>query len=338
VREWLLHSPVQIAAGPEAGGIAGWLDANGRPAFAYGEITGYFLTWTAFVARTAGTTPALVARSERALAWLERRWRDGVPPTRCPVEPGADDWRNAAVFAFDLAMVVRGLSAAAGLLPAERCRAVAVRVLARLQEMVDADRGLIAIQPRAGADPRSLPDVWSTRPGPHLVKAAAAILCAGNLPVPGAVRAAAERTVDRWRDVPQVDGELHRLCYQLEGLSLLGRFDEAAAQRAEELVLRLAGGDAGAARGDVLAQALRLLAILRHRGALRGTSGNGTLAALRTALERHCDADGAVCFAVEGPLRHRNAWASMFADQALAWCGPDTAAQPLDPAEFRLLV
>lgn len=332
MRDWLLHSPVQIASGPEAGAIAGWLDEAGRPSSAYGEITGYYLTWAAFVARTASVTRTLAARSERALAWLERQWRDATPPTRILLDSGMVEWRNRVVFTFDLAMILRGLSRGSTFLPAERCRAVAFRVLAQIEDLADPARGLASHRLRQGVDPRDVPETWSTRPGPHLVKAAAAILCAGDLPVSAALRAAAVRTLDLWRDAPAAAADLHPLFYRAEGLLMVGLFDGTAARQAEDLLAQVLAGVPGSQRGDVLAQALRLSGILQRRGPGR----DAEQAALRKALERHRAADGAVCFSAEAPGRHHNAWASMFADQAVAWCEPTAA--PLDPAELRLLV
>src|SRR6266446_5666404 len=50
IADWLLHSNVRIRSGRHAGAIAGWLNEHGEPEFAYPEITGYYLSWLAFVA------------------------------------------------------------------------------------------------------------------------------------------------------------------------------------------------------------------------------------------------------------------------------------------------
>ncbi len=42
---WLARSNIQIAEGPDAGGVRAWLDETpGPPGFIYSEITGYFIT------------------------------------------------------------------------------------------------------------------------------------------------------------------------------------------------------------------------------------------------------------------------------------------------------
>jgi hypothetical protein len=39
-----LHRGIQIDEGAQRGGVAGWLDRDGRPEFVYLEIVGYYLT------------------------------------------------------------------------------------------------------------------------------------------------------------------------------------------------------------------------------------------------------------------------------------------------------
>ena len=45
VAHWLKSAAIQRTQGAGFGGIAGHLDAAGRPGFIYGEITGYWLRW-----------------------------------------------------------------------------------------------------------------------------------------------------------------------------------------------------------------------------------------------------------------------------------------------------
>ena len=55
IRNWLLTSNVQIPEGPQKGGVAGWLDEKGYPAFVYAEATGYYLTGMAFMLAVSRT-------------------------------------------------------------------------------------------------------------------------------------------------------------------------------------------------------------------------------------------------------------------------------------------
>ena len=103
IEQWLLTSPIQLAGGAHDGSIAGTLDAEGRPTFVYLEITGYYLTWTAWVAAGDGCLAESAGlaeqRARRALGWLERVVEgQRVPPTRLHLlDSNVSDWRNSAV-------------------------------------------------------------------------------------------------------------------------------------------------------------------------------------------------------------------------------------------------
>ena len=113
IEHWLLHSAVQLEDGPERGGVAGRLSAAGEPEYVYLEITGYYLTAMAWLAGGAAGSPAAAARAlergERAREWL-RTASAGceMPPTRRYLEGEREDWRNDAVFSFDVGMALRG--------------------------------------------------------------------------------------------------------------------------------------------------------------------------------------------------------------------------------------
>lgn len=68
-------------------------------------------------------------------------------------------------------------------------------------------------------------------------------------------------------------------------------------------------------RSDVLAQALRVGALLRAEGRLPGIDAGHRLDALASALLRHVRSDGAVLFSLDHNVP--NAWCAMFASQAL---------------------
>src|SRR5438552_10126214 len=113
IAHWLLTSPAQQSGGPHAGAVAGWIGTDGRADYVYPEITGYYLQWLAWMTRRHGWQPHYVARAEAALAWLTQWLANDRPPTRIYVERPREDWRNNALFTFDLAMVLRGIGAAA---------------------------------------------------------------------------------------------------------------------------------------------------------------------------------------------------------------------------------
>ena len=336
IEQWLLESAVQLRTGAQQGGIAGLVDRNGKPEFVYMEITGYYLTtvtWLAAGAASSGerATAALV-QGGKALGWMTSVTADGtVPPTRLYLSHGHDDWRNRAIFTFDLAMAARGAACFARASGSDDAVAL-VRVLAaRLREVcgntVPLPSHALRKQPA-----RPLPDRWSTRPGPHHVKAAAALL---HLP-PGVlaedlVRACRE-TVAYWRETLAAScavRELHPLLYGLEGMLMLEPLSSEqtldAVEEAYERLLALQGADGSlpavavdpprGVRADVLAQALRIGALLRAADRLPGAVWRRRLDALAGALLRHVLPNGAVLFSADRDAA--NAWCAMFAHQAL---------------------
>jgi hypothetical protein len=336
IERWLLTSGVQLAGGPHRGGVAGWLDAGGRPEFVYLEITGYYLTAMAWLigggARASEGAAVARERGRAALEWLGTALADGaVPPTRLHLDAGREDWRNAATFSFDLAMAARGAACLGAAVGTEAADPLVAAIAARVDEIRAGGAELVSHAPREGSGAR-LPDRWSTRPGPHHVKAAAALLGLG----PGALDPGLERacraTAARGAESLRTSWpcrELHPLLYGLEGLTMLGPdtsddlldLVEGAYERLLELqrpdgaLPARALPEARGVRSDVLAQALRVGALLRAAGRLAGAAWGERLGGLTAALLRHVRPDGGVLFSVD---QHRaNAWCAMFAQQAL---------------------
>src|SRR5512137_2641991 len=114
VERWLLSSKVQFADGPHSGGVAGWLNEDDQSVFIYPEIVGYFLTWLTFLAEKKGDDSGPGRRAAEAVRWVDHHYSGETPPaTRIYLLPGQEeDWRNAGIFVFDLAMIARGLGVA----------------------------------------------------------------------------------------------------------------------------------------------------------------------------------------------------------------------------------
>lgn len=336
---WLLEGPAQLASGPHAGAVAGMLEADGRAAYAYPEITGYYLQWLAWRAAIGDAAPPLARRAVAAQGWIAA-WlgsRD-PPPTRIPLVKSETDWRNDAVFFFDVAMVLRGVGSAARhalIIPDPVVVAGLSRELARL---IGSDGAFMACLPRAGAPP--LPDRWSTRRGGFLAKAAAGVITAARvLPgIPAAVVAAADATfrasVDAALEAPH--DEAHPLLYTFEGVLGLPRHPRfpsalpAIAAQFDALLgeVRATGWISesrtepvhGPQRLDVAAQAVRigrLLAVHRRPRAWDRVP----LAQLQRRLADNVGSGGAVPFAIDQRPPRANVWAAMFADQALGMHG-----------------
>ena len=335
---WLLKV-AQCKNGPHAGAIAGCVSISGAPSYVYPEIAGYYLSWLAWRARQDGPSPELAQHAAAAQRWLARWLAMPGPPTRVHLDGTCEDWRNHARFTFDLAMVLRGLGAAAhaGLLQPEA--AVVAGVSCEIARAVADDGALVACVADAGT---TLPDRWSTRRGPFLAKAAAGILrAATQLPdIPAGLARAAERTFVT--SVAALAREPHReshpLLYAFEGVLNLPRHPRfhdtlpvVAAQF--DILLAQAGNDGhlpetlgavngrGPSRVDVIAQAVRVGNLLAaHRP--QCPPDRVALARLRQALTRQVRAHGGVAFARSVAPAQANVWATMFADQALAFVTP----------------
>jgi hypothetical protein len=322
----LLESDVQLPSGPHQGGVVGWLGPDGRPEFVYLEITGYFLTamaWTASgAARSEQRRELAVERGNRALDWARSAIAgDALPPTRLYLSEETRDWRNAATFTFDLAMAARGVACFNALSPMNKGVTLLQDLAAQL-EKIGAHADVLPSHALRGATDSRMPDRWSTRAGPHHIKAAAALI---RLPV-RVLEDECRNTVAHW-EAALLAGwpcrDLHPLCYGLEGL-LVAEASLDAVEQIYRRLLELQAADGslpatvdrpGAVRSDVLAQALRVGCLLRADGRLRDDDWTARLDALAGALLRHVREDGGVLFATNQGTA--NTWCAMFTYQAL---------------------
>ena len=351
VERWLLHSGIQIEQGPQLGGIAGWLDAEGNPEFVYLEIVGYYLTSMAWlsVTRSPGRLSPVHSRARRAADWLSDALSSGqAPPTRLYLGAQPDDWRNRRIFTFDLAMAARGIAVNRGA-AGPRARHRTLAALSALIGRICAGAELMSSHESATDGGRPLPHRWSTRPGPHHLKASAALLRLPGHVVGPDLLALARRTCDHWEAALLGDEwpchELHALLYGLEGMVIRDRAGaladvEPPFSRIMELQTvdgglpeTIHGGDV---RSDVVAQALRIAQLLRDRGYLSGPAWTDRLDGLTTALLGFVRPDGGVRFRLNQEMS--NAWCAMFAHQALWLRRREGARNDLPSAAFDLLV
>lgn len=354
LQSWLLNRP-QRADSPHAGGIVGGCGAGTD--YVYPEIAGYYLTWLAFLEAVEsggdGAEP-LARRRGAAVDWLRRELgRAGGPRTRCYLSPDADtaqDWRNTALFAFDLGMVYRGAAA-----DGHGGGSAAAELVARTVELLDTlreDDG--SWRSCTTHDPATVvPERWSTLPGPHLLKVAGGVLAltppaANPTAVAAALATLARHAPDLKATLPEMT---HPALYALEGLlqaEVAGHHDYH-----QELVhgyrqlSDLAGGGApheyaarpdSLVRTDVVAQLLRVGCVLAGRGEL----DSGQLTALDTLaalLADRVDGDGGLAFDEEGRATGRhNTWCAMFAHQALVFHERVAAGHPVPDSWVRLIV
>jgi len=321
IARWLLTGPAQQSDGPHAGAVGGWIGTDGRAGYVYPEITGYYLQWLAWMTRRHGRQPLYVARAEAAVGWLTQWLADERPPTRIYVV-SRDDWRNDALFTFDLAMVLRGIGAAAktGLIttPAK----VVDRTCSELARIIGSDGQFEACIRHRGDE--NFPERWSTRRGPFLAKAAAGILDAGQtLPnIPAALLSAARQTFDASLDAlaRAPHDETHPFLYAVEGFlarpddraftarlpKIAAHFDALVARGRSSGRIPEAKSSDGLFRLDIVAQTIRAGLLLdAHRrdrisrrsecvpprSPLRGFAapGGGAIRALGAARRRELD-------------------------------------------------
>ncbi len=346
---WLLSDPVLRPT--EAGmGVVNWLSPDGTWDGLYPEICGYHLQFAASAAPAAAHGDDAPFRSAAAgvTAWLDAVGGAGAEPlTLYHRDMAESDWRNQCLFAFDLAIILRGLATAEarwpGLVPAR----VSKRYAASLARIVENGK-LASHRLRQGASAANIPVKWSTTPGVHHVKAAAALAGSGRPGMTAIVKATLRDEAALFAREGQARmRELHPFLYFVEGwLTLWGQTQDpqalAQAGRAFGMVLvqidpwsgeapPVANARDAVTRSDVLAQALRAGLVLEAAGQLSDEVGElwrPRRQALQAALLHRIAPEGGIIFDAVGG--HRNAWASMFAWQALRFLR-DVEAGTLDP-------
>jgi hypothetical protein len=356
IDNWLLRSGIQIHGRAQRGGIAGSLDPDGRPQVVNLETVGYYLTAAAWLSSGAASFPrdrkTLESRAGRTADWVSTLLARKVdPPSRLYLSGQPADWRNGAVFSFDLAMAARGM--AATMQPRDRRgRRRALSALCARIDRISFGADIMASHEFV-RDGTTMPEHWSTRPGPHHLKAAAAILRLPDRIAGAALIGLAQETCEYWmyalRSNTWPCQEVHPLLYGIEGMLILsGNRDGQGLQIVERLFVRLMEDaqasdgtlseniDCGIVRSDVLAQALRVGLLLRGRGHLTGSMWEDRLDRLADALLGFVRPDGGVLFSRNEATA--NTRCALFALQALDLSARKDTCEPTPTAAFQLLV
>ena len=362
IRRWVLEH-AQLSGGPQAGAVLGGRCPDRDREYVYPEITGYFLSWLAFAdACDPVGAQETGPRRQAAISWLLRETRrPGGPRTRGRVGSATDptdDWRNRALFAFDLGMAYRGIRAAAPAADAaprelRELRELRDRLTRLLDSLRQPDGSWLSCLPRGlGAGARApLPERWSTRPGPHLLKAAGGVLALAPPSEDRSAVRAAEATLSRHapelvRNLPDMS---HPALYALEGLlqaelaghtahhdDLLAGYRQLTRHTADGVLHEVSASPTSRVRSDVLAQLVRVGCVLYGNGAL-DEEERGRLDMLAAALTGHVDSDGGVRFDL-ADASHHNVWCALFAHQALVFHRHVGAGLPVPGDWVRLLV
>jgi hypothetical protein len=316
--DWLFAG---VLAHP-SGGVAGWRErGTGRLSGEYREISGYFLSAAVFADATR--TAAVI----RAANWLSAR-----------IEANASASRRvdgSAIYNFDQGIIAAGLIKYGVRAGNARAVAAGVRAASRLRDQVHELGHLPTLDP-AGGSPHGRPATWSTVGRLHLAKTVQCLLLAAELGV-GGMREAARGIIDDLSSTFSLasDGlrdeagriNLHATCYTLEGFWIWDAANRTTGLREildaalGELMShrlpsggfpRLAGVAASREQSDVHAQVIRLAALL------------GCVPIVRPSVTRlrqvasPAQFGWSVPYEPQAPDVHENAWATMFAAQALA--------------------
>jgi hypothetical protein len=316
--DWLFAG---VLAHP-SGGVAGWRERrSGRLSDEYPEISGYYLSAAVFADMTSAV--AVI----RAADWLSGR-----------IEANASASRRvdgSAVYNFDQGIIAAGLIKYGVRAGNARAVAAGVRAASRLRDQLKDLGHLPPLDPAAGPL-HGRPATWSTVGRLHLAKTVQCLLLAAELGVAG-MREAARILIDDVSGAFSLTSDdlrdeagrvnLHATSYTLEGLwiwdaanrttglrdILHSAFDELVSYRLPSGGFpRLAVSAASREQSDVHAQVIRLAALL------------GRTPEVRPSIARLRQVASPAVFGWSVPYEpqsaevHENAWATMFAAQALA--------------------
>ncbi|MGW0651787.1 hypothetical protein ACWD4T_23715 [Streptomyces umbrinus] len=297
----------------------------------------------------------MAERRDAVVGWLSDELNaPSGPRTRAYVDhaKAASEWRNHALFAFDLGMVYRGAASGQASGPGQpetlgRLRARCVRLLGTLLED---DGSWTSCRPNSPAV--ALPERWSTMPGPHLLKVAGGVLALGGPEDDPALADAARATLRR--HAPSLDRQLpnmsHPALYALEGLLQADLAGHHAYQRELLASYRVLSGHLTAgtlgeyaarpdsrSRSDVLAQLLRAGCVLASRDAL-DPEQRAQLPAMAAVLARRVRPTGGMPFESGDDRAPENTWCAMFTHQALAFHERIATGLEIPARWIRLLV
>lgn len=304
-------------------GMVGWLRSDTYGAdYVYGEITGYFLSFCAYVYKRE-QNPTERQRIENIIKnhvdWLDVTITAGLK-TRYVIGT-YEDWRNNALFAFDIAMIIRGLDDVKDIVSVSS-------VMAKYLEVVNkfiSSSGILTSVYTSSNDP--LPQKWSTTFDVHLVKVAANLCGISQWD-----NSCTEKTVDALKCIEfeeLIKKDSHPIFYYLEGLLLLSgkKFfkDTGIIDYVANIFVQLLAQGAVSnnsttkeyMRSDVLSQQIRIGSLLYSYGKLTKPEYLAVEKLVYYLIDNFYD-EGYICFfEKDNPNNYYNAWCAMFAYQAL---------------------
>lgn len=314
-------------------GMVGWVESRTKlPEYIYGEITGYFLSFCAEVcANQSEMKESLLPIMIKHVEWLDSAIKDGFK-TRYMLNEKTD-WRNSAIFSFDIAMIIRGLIDVSSYLDVN----ATLELYKKLFESF-VEENTNTIKPYISVDRMILPDKWSTRFDAHFMKIVANVLPVFSSQSDIVIYNLLNKKADELYCYDMkylLTTDSHPLMYYLEGILLLcemGDLDDVKKkryqQKAREVylnVIHLISDDllldnptAGTyVRSDVLAQFVRIGVLLINDDLLPVETMNYIKCILDYICDKHI-VEGRVCFFdKEQDENFYNTWCAMFLYQAL---------------------
>ena len=270
VDSWLLED--QLVS--NLGAVAGAVGASGQVLYYYPEISGYYLSWLARYAVRLHSDAS--ARAARILQHIGTG-ADAGPPMTLTGEHKWGDWRNNAVFMFDLAMLARGIGDCDKVFPTVATDRAAEAMCQWLTPFFKERAVLVPALYRR--NDRTIPQRWSTNKGPYQFKALAALVEFSRAFGDRSREESALEFAAALRQHYSTDHNPHvhlphPTLYASEGLLALGDSEEAAAYALPVLdaidgaLSSRISSDRELLRTDVLAQALRLCTSLEPAGSM----------------------------------------------------------------------
>lgn len=314
---WLSHGSVFCA---ESGAVAGVTDDEGV-VYWYGEIAGYYLAYLASLTLESSKSQKFARHAASQVGlWLQSQWASVPGPTRLYKNSNVD-WRNDYVFAFDLAMILKGLTSIRQCgIDAWDGQQIAEFIKVKL---VDDQGSLCAVYT---LQPGNQPNTWSTSIDGHQLKTAAGLfgwgarfndhkLCKlGN----GICKSLTRGGTLDWPHLP-----LHPRLYALEGLLLCNLVKPRSIATLLQNIL--ASIDIETERTDVIAQLLRLALLAKIEANLTDR--------ITSHLLDSIDVDGSVIFRMNQANKERNTWCAIFTRQALHFYSEASCGRQLQPGQ-----
>lgn len=313
-------------------GMIGWVRSdNLSPEYVYGEITGYFLSFCSDVCKSRPyMQEQLLPIMNSHVKWLKQIAENGYI-TRCMLN-GQTDWRNSAIFPFDVAMIIRGLRDASKYIETKEALSTYKTIF---ESFIDIENSIL--HPYIHITKSKIPDKWSTRYDAHFMKIVAntlpEYLKTYNTSISN-ILLEIEKDLLSFDDERLLKTDTHPLMYYLEGIIILSDIDLVNTINSHHLekavtiykkIIRICKKNflmdnlctGTYCRSDVLAQFVRVGILLDVKGQLNEEERKYVFDILKFSIDTFVE-NGKVCFFEKDKNQnYYNVWCAMFLCQAI---------------------